>query len=172
VANVLTHIFLPLLVVYVLYPERFQSPLYLMLGGLGIFPDFDKFLGFPGLLHSLLTILPICIGIVLAEYLFRRRVSLSPFMAVFIGSHLVLDFISGGLVPILFPFIETGFGLQYPARIAFGDGFIGIVLRGSLIELRTTAPQAGFNTYGFIDGSGVAVAVAFLIVYLRLGFDK
>jgi hypothetical protein len=164
--DVLSHVFLPLTVAYALWPERFTSPAVLALGGLGLLSDFDKFLGVPGLLHSALTIVPLCLVVLAAEKFARDRFVWSPLLAGLIASHLVLDVVDGGPVPLLYPLTDAGIGLTYPVRVAFGVPPVGIALEGPLVALRTTAPRGGFNTYGFVDGAGVAIALAFAVVYV------
>lgn len=161
----LSHLFLPLTAVYVARREVFDSPWLLGLAGFGLVPDFDKFLGMPGLLHSLVTLVPLCLGVVGIEYWLRGKLTLSPVIVALVGSHLVLDFVDGGPVPLLFPLLETGLGLQYPARTVFGQGVFGLHIEGPLASLRTVAPRPENNTYGFIQGAGVASMVLFVIVY-------
>jgi hypothetical protein len=162
----LSHVFLPLTVAYALWPERFGSPVVLGLGGFGLLSDFDKFLGVPGLLHSGLTIVPLCLCLLGAERVLRDRLVWSPLVAGLVASHLVLDIVDGGPVPLLYPLVDSGVGFTYPARVAFGVPPVGIALEGPLVALRTTAPRGGFNTYGFVDGAGVAIALAFGVVYV------
>lgn len=164
-AGFLTHLFLPLTVVYVLWPQRFPSPVYLLLGMFGLLSDFDKFLGQPGLLHSTLTLVPIAVALLLVEILAREKLEVAPIVIVLIFSHLLLDFLDGGPVPLLYPLIEQGIGLQYPARTVFGTGILGVTIEGPLVALRTTIPRPGFNTYGFITGNGVASMVLFIVIY-------
>lgn len=66
-ADLLTHLFFPLTGVYVLWPERFPTPAYLLLGWFALLSDFDKFLGQPGLLHSFVTLVPFAVVVVLVE---------------------------------------------------------------------------------------------------------
>lgn len=167
----LTHIFLPLTVAYVLRPDLFKSPAYLLLAGFGLLPDFDKFLGYPGLLHSLVTLVPISLGIVLGEKWLRGKLVYSPLIVTFILSHLLLDFIDGGPVPLLYPFIKAGVGLQYPIQVVFGEGLLGVTFRGQPVSVGTAAPDPGFNTYGFINGFGVASALTFATIYLGLQYQ-
>lgn len=167
-ADFLTHLFLPLTAVYVLCRELFESPLYLGLGLFGLVADFDKFLGVPGLLHSVVTLLPLCLVILGVERWWRGDLRYGPVIAGLILSHLVLDFVGGGPVPLLFPLLRTGIGLQYPAQTVFGQGPVGLTVDGALVQLRTTAPRSGFNSYGFINGLGVANMLLFLTVYLGL----
>jgi membrane-bound metal-dependent hydrolase YbcI (DUF457 family) len=166
----LTHLFLPLTVAYVLRRELFVSPAYLLLAGFGLLSDFDKFLGYPGLLHSLITLVPISLCLLLGEKWLREKLVLSPLIVAFIFSHLLLDFIGGGPVPLLYPVIDGGVGLQYPVQTVFGEGFFGLSFRGQLLAVRTTAPRPGFNTYGFIKGYGVASTISFVILYLGLRY--
>lgn len=161
----LAHIFLPLIAAYILWPERFSSPWRFSVAGFGLLSDFDKFLGIPGLLHSLVTLGPLCVLVLGIERTARDEFDISPILVFFIVSHLVLDFVDGGPVPLFYPFLETGIGLQYPIRTVFGTGPFGIAFRGPLVTLHTTQPRPGHNTYGFITGNGVASALLFAIIY-------
>lgn len=165
-ADFLTHLFLPLTAVYVLRRDLFPSPVYLLLGGFGLLSDFDKFLGMPGLLHSLVTLVPICVAILAVERWWRGRLTYAPAIVALILSHLVLDFVVGGPVPLLYPFVTAGPGLQYPIRTVFGEGLLGLTFEGPIVHMRMVAPRPGHNTYGFIQGFGVANALLFFTVYL------
>lgn len=171
-ADFLTHIFLPLTGAYVLRQDCFQSPLYLGLGAFGLLSDFDKFLGDPGLLHSLITLVPLCLAVIAGERWLNDRSAYGPLIAALVCSHLVLDFVDGGPVPLLYPLVETGVGLEYPVRTVFGQGSLGVTFEGSLVQLRTAAPRGGYNTYGFIDGFGVASALLFLTVYAGMEWQS
>ena len=162
----LSHLFLPLVAVYVLRGDLFErhGPWAVGLGGFGVLPDVDKFLGVPGLFHSVLTVGAVGLALVAIEHRIRE-VSLSPVVAGLLLSHLALDFVDGGPVLLLFPLIETGFGLQYPAQAAFGTGPVGVWIDGPLVTLRAGTPRPGFNTYGFIQGAGVASALLFGLIY-------
>lgn len=164
----LTHLFLPLTVAYVLRRELFNPPYHLALAVFGVVPDFDKFLGHPGLLHSLVTLVPIAVVLIGMEYGIWGSIQYSSLAAAFMGSHLVLDVLDGGPVPLLYPFVEAGLGLQYPIQIAFGEGLIGVTLRHAPIAVRMTQPRPGFNTYGFLRGYGIAWALVFAVIYLGL----
>lgn len=162
----LTHVFLPLTVAFVLRPDLFEHPATLSLAGFGLLSDFDKFLGHPGLLHSAVTVVPICLAILVAERWYRGGFRYAPVVVAFVGSHLALDVLDGGPVPLLFPFVEEGIGFQYPARTVFGEGPFGLWIEGPLVTLREAAPRPGHNTYGFIAGEGVAWLLVFAIVYV------
>jgi hypothetical protein len=164
--DALTHVFVPLTAVYVLWPGAFDRPWRFALAGLGLFPDFDKFLGVPGLLHSAVTLVPLTLLVVAVESRLRGELLASLLAAAFVWSHVPLDVVDGGPVPLLFPFVRTGVGLQYPVRTVFGEGPLGVWLRGPLVTLRTTAPRPGYNTYGFLKGYGVASALLFGTVAL------
>lgn len=157
--DALTHLCLPITLAYVLRREFFASPWRLGLAPFALLSDFDKFLGHPGLLHSLVTLVPLCLALLAAEYAVRRRLVVTPLVVALVGSHLLLDFVGGGPVPLLFPLVETGLGLQYPVRTVFGEGLLGVRFEGPLVTLRTVAPRSGFNTYGFITGAGVTSAL-------------
>lgn len=170
--DVLSHLFLPLVAAYVVRPEVFESPWALGLAGFGLLSDFDKFLGTPGLLHSLVTIGPICAAVLLLEYRWRGELTWSPVVAALIASHLVLDVVDGGPVPLLFPVLKTGIGLEYPVRTVFGQGLFGLQFEGPLVALRTTAPRPGYNTYGFVKGAGVASMLLFGLIYVTDRWDE
>lgn len=163
--DAISHVFLPLTVAYVLRRELFASPDRLFLAGFGLLSDLDKLLGMPGLLHSLVALVPLSAALLAAEWLHRRELTWSPLVVAFIASHLVLDFVDGGPVPLLYPVVETGIGLEYPARSVFGTGPLGVAIEGPLATMRVRAPRAGFNTYGFVDGAGVASALVFAAIY-------
>ena len=165
----MTHIFFPLTVAYVLKQELFETPAHLSLAGFGLLSDFDKFLGQPGLLHSFVTLTPICLTLLAGERWLRGRVVLSPLIVAFVLSHLVLDFINGGPIWPLLPLIDTGIGLKYPVQTVFGEGSVGLIFQGPLIALKTGMTQpSGFNSYGFINGFGVASLLSFLVIYVGL----
>ncbi|WP_336000337.1 metal-dependent hydrolase [Halorientalis halophila] len=164
----LTHLTLPLTVAYVIRRDLFPSPPYLLLGGFGLLSDFDKFLGMPGLLHSAVSLAGISLVVGGAERQFRGEMEYSLLIVCLIWSHLLLDLVDGGPVPLLYPFVESGIGLQYPVRTVFGEGLLGLRFEGSPVSLRTATPRPGHNTYGFVKGGGVASALAFLAVYLGL----
>lgn len=166
-ADFLTHIFLPLTAAVVLWPERFRSPLFLGMAGFGLLADLDKFLGQPGLLHSLVTLVPMALVVVIIERIWNDYLQLSPLIVFFIFSHLVLDFLDGGPVPLLFPLWAEGIGLQYPARTVFGSGPFGVSIDGPLVALRLSTPRSGFNSYGFISGFGVTSLLLFVLVYVH-----
>lgn len=166
-ADFLTHLFLPLTAAYIIWPERFPSHTHLILGGFGLLSDFDKFLGTPGLLHSLVTLVPIALVIVLFDRWWYGELTIAPVILFMTFSHLVLDLLDGGPVPLLFPFVAGGIGLYYPAQIVFDAGIIGLTVDGPLIAFRTATPRTGFNAYGFINGFGITSLLLFLIVYWR-----
>lgn len=163
--DVLTHLFLPITVAFAVYREWFDSPAWFGLAGFGLLADFDKFLGAPGLLHSLVGVVPASVVLFAAGRYFDRPTAARLAIA-FLWSHLLLDVIDGGPVPLLFPLFETGIGLQYPAKVVFGAEPLGVAVRGPLLALRTTAPRAGFNAYGFLNGFGIASALTFAAIYV------
>lgn len=77
----------------------------------------------------------------------------------------MLDFLDGGPVPLLFPLMAEGIGLQYPARTVFGPCVLDASIEGPLLKMRTTPPRPGFNTYGFINGFGVSSLLLFVVLY-------
>lgn len=174
--DALTHVFLPLLVAYILRPVLFSQPYNLAFGLFGLFADFDKLIGIPGLLHSLLTLVPICVGILLLERIFRGEYHYSIIASAFILSHLPLDIIEGGTVPIFFPIITAGVGLAYPMALIVGPeagplwfAFDGLPVTLEFGELRTghaASDVVNSNEFGFINGYGVATLLTFLFVFV------
>lgn len=161
----LTHLFLPTTAAYVLWRDRFSSPWYLSLAGAGLLSDLDKFLGVPGLLHSALTVIPLCLLLLGLERALRGELDVAPLVVFLVLSHLVLDFVDGGPVPFLYPVVEQGLGLQYPVRTVFGVPPFGLQFEGAFVTLQSSTPRPGHNTYGFVDGAGVASALLFATVY-------
>jgi membrane-bound metal-dependent hydrolase YbcI (DUF457 family) len=164
----LTHLFLPVTIAYVLDRERFPTPIWLVLGVLGVLPDVDKFLGVPGLFHSLVTLVPVSVAVLLFERCARGRIATSPIIVALLCSHVVIDFIDGGPVQLLYPFVRTGIGLRYPAQVLFGTGPLGVTIQGPLVTVQTAAARSEFNTYGFLNAFGVTSALTFLFIYVGL----
>lgn len=161
----LAHVFLPLSAAIAI-DEGFSHPRYrLTIAGFGLLPDFDKFVGQPGLLHSLVLLVPLGATLVGIELAWRKSTELSRYASAFLGSHLVLDFVDGGPVPLLYPFVERGFGLEYHARTVFGGGPIGVDVSGIPITLVTESPQRGFRDYVFVNECGVASVLLFGVIY-------
>lgn len=163
--DVLTHLFLPLAIVIVYREDLASTWPMLGIAGFALLPDVDKFLGMQGLFHSLVTLLPICLGILVVERWIRGHLDLSLVIVVLIGSHLLLDFIDGGPVPLLFPFIESGLGLQYPGQLVFGEGILGVTIQGPLVTIGTPVPRSGYQSFGFLNGTGVLSLLAFGSIY-------
>ena len=163
----LTHLCLPVTVAYVVRPDLFESPATFALAGFALLSDADKFLGTPGLLHSLVTLVPILLLVLLAERAVRGEARYAWLAAALALSHLLLDFLDGGPVPVLAPFVRAGVGLEYPVRTLFGQGPLGVLwFEGPLVTLRVLVPEQGFNTYGFVNGTGVTSALVLAVVYL------
>ena len=174
--DALTHVFLPLTVAYVLRRDLFERHNDLAIGLFGLLPDFDKLIGVPGLLHSLVTLVPICAVLIGFDYWYRGDTTYGLLASAFVMSHLVLDIIEGVTVPLLFPLVTTGVGLTYPMEVVFGTGLLGFTFQGPPIalefgELRTgyaASPDVDTNTFGFINGYGVASLLVFVVVYAGL----
>lgn len=172
----LTHVFLPLTGAYVLCPKQFNRQWCLAFGLFGLVPDFDKFLGMPGLFHSIITLVPLCLLLLAVEYKGREQINYSGLAVFFIASHLLLDLLDGSGIYLLYPFVRTGIGLQYPMQIGFGEGVLGFTFHGPPVSLFFTTPRPGFagdattnaDVYGFIEGFGIASTILFVIIYLGL----
>lgn len=175
--DALTHVFLPLTVACVVVATRFPTPRYLALGAFGLAPDLDKLLGVPGLLHSALTIVPLCVALIALD---RWRADVFPYgtiAAALVLSHLLLDFVDGSGAYLLYPLVETGVGLGYPATVTFGEGLLGVTFDGWPVVLETRSAPVGFrespfvasNTFGFVGPTGVASVLAFGAVWVGRG---
>ena len=170
----LTHVFLPLLVAYVVRPDLFSRPRYMALAGFGLLPDFDKLIGIPGLLHSLVTLAPICLALLVFERRVRGNVQYSGIAVLFIVSHLLLDVVEGVTVPLLFPLVTIGVGFAYPMEVVFGTGPLGFSFQGWPVTLESGEPRTGYaasddvdtNTFGFINSFGIATTLAFATAYI------
>lgn len=169
----LTHVFLPLTVAYALFRDTFSAPRYLLLGGFGLVPDLDKLLGAPGLFHSLLTLLPLCAGLLLVDRWWNGDVTYGALAASFVLLHVFLDFLDGSGAYLLYPVVETGIGLTYPMSVTFGEGLLGFRFEGLPVELVSQSAATGFsesttvesNSFGFLEPYGFASVLAFLAVY-------
>lgn len=178
--DALTHFCLPLLVAYAVRPALFSTPRYLVLAGGGLLADVDKLLGVPGLLHSLVTLVPICLGLIVAERVRRQSLHYSVIASLFVLSHPVFDLLEGGPVPLLFPVVRSGLGVVYSLDVVFGTGPFGVAFRGwplgiEVDSLRTghTAAAVDTNRYGFLDGFGVASLLALVVtVASRTALDS
>lgn len=163
--DILTHVFLPLTAVYVLKPELFTSQWRFWVAGFGLLPDVDKLLGQPGLLHSLVTLLPLVAVIFIVERYISGENTIGFLVAAFLGSHLILDILDGGPVPLLFPIILDSVGLHFPALVSFGRGPVGVMIHGPLATKQIATPGPGSNSYGFLNGFGIASGILFVIIY-------
>jgi hypothetical protein len=122
--DALTHVFLPLTLIYVVRRD-FNEKLF-PLALFAVLPDFDVFTGIHrGLFHSLVFLAPLSALIIGAEYAVSKRLRYSPIALFFLYSHLALDFLAEG-VPFLYPFVELGVGVEFPFVIKFG-GSVSIV---------------------------------------------
>ena len=173
--DVLTHIFLPLTLIYILKQEAFRKPfpfifIPFLLAFLGVFPDLDKLIGVQGLFHSLIFLSLMVIAILLLEKALNSKGTYAGIAAVFVFSHLFLDILDGGPVPFLYPFSRVGIGLEFPMKIAFQS--FSFSLQNSPVVLTIGEPRTGFNKFGLINGFGVASIFLFAIVYLHTNLTK
>lgn len=159
----LTHVFLPLTVAYAVRPELFAAPRHFAVAGFGLVPDLDKFVGQQGLLHALPALSVLAIALLVGERRLTGRRTYAALAVAFLASHLLLDFLDGGPVPLLFPFVKTGAGLTYPMTLTFGEGPLGVVVRGPPVALRSGAPRTGHQSFGgIVTSTGIASVLTFL----------
>lgn len=162
----LTHVFLPLAVCYAVRPDLFERPSHWALALLGLLPDLDKLFGLQGLLHSLPTLVPLTLAILAVGRYRRSRWVHAVLAAAFLWSHVLLDLLQGNPIPWLYPFVTTGYGIDFPMQIAFGEGLLGVRLVGPPVSVHTGLPREGYGTFGLLDGYGVASTLAFLAIYV------
>lgn len=154
--DLLTHIFLPLILLLSIGLARSKRYLFL-LSPLAIFPDLDVFLGIHrGLFHSLLIIMPI----VLLSLITLRQYS--NYIAFFLGSHLSLDFLAGG-VPFLYPIIETGVGIEFPLVVRFSSPPTIVEYLPRIVFTTPTLVQG--QSYELFSGIGIALLILFGGIY-------
>lgn len=163
--DILTHIFMPLTALYVFKKELFNPPYCFALVLFALIPDFDKFMGIPGVFHSFFTLLPFILVIFLLEKLAKGSGIYTGIAAIFIFSHLFLDFLEASPIFPLYPLIKTGLMLKFPLEIAFNN--FGFSFNGPFIQIIYTELKAGFNTYdGILSGFGIVSMLLFVLVYL------
>jgi len=166
--DVLTHLFLPITVAYAVRPDLFPSPWYFALAVFAVLPDFDKLLGTPGLLHSVFAVGAIGLGAGLLERRLSGAKTYATVATIFLASHLLLDFLDGGPVTILYPLIETGVGLEYPTQIVFGDTVQDVGVRNPLPRVHINPTNSSREAYSLVNGYGILSALVFVTVYLGI----
>ena len=163
--DLLTHIFLPLILIYSV--RRELKPYHIILIPFTILPDLDKLFEV-GLLHSLVTIVPISILLIFIEWIAgklmkRNSYEYSLTASFYMFSHLFLDILDGGPVTLLYPFVKTGVGLTFPATIELGQSPFDIQVKNLLPSLILTIPEKA-HSYGIFSGFGVASMILFLLI--------
>lgn len=165
--DVLTHVFLPLTVVYVL--QKDFKIWYFPMALFALLPDFDVLIGVHrGLFHSLLFLLPLASAMLGSEYLFKRRLKLSVLAAGFMFSHIALDFLGGG-VPFLYPLVEKGVGLAFPFILRFGQSVSIVDLTPKIVY---SAPETVCGEIDAFSEYGIAIAAVFIIICLKTWKEK
>jgi membrane-bound metal-dependent hydrolase YbcI (DUF457 family) len=164
--DVLTHLFLPIAVAYAIRPDLFPAPRYLALAVFAVLPDLDKALGTPGMLHSLLGVCIVGVGAVLVERGVRNSTLYATLAVGLFASHLLLDFLDGGPVTLLYPVIKTGVGLDYPTNIVFGSSVTDVAVQDPLPRVQAGAANPEREVYPLLNGYGFLSALVFVIVYV------
>jgi membrane-bound metal-dependent hydrolase YbcI (DUF457 family) len=164
--DLLTHLFLPLTVAYVLRPDLFDSPWHLALAGFAVAPDLDKLLGLQGAFHSAITLGVAAAALVALERRRRDDATYAVLIAALLYSHLLLDVLDGGPVTLLYPLVDVGIGLRYPAQLVVGDTVSATGIRNPLPSVHAAEPTRGHATYSLVNGYGVLSALTFVVVYL------
>ena len=161
--DVLTHVFLPLIVIYSLRREKF-SKVYFPLAIFAILPDFDVFLGVHrSFLHSLLFLVPLAVFMLVVECVLRSKIEYAYVATFFLFSHLFLDFFAGG-VPFLYPIVKIGVGVEFPVKVSFGSS---IMISDLMPRLVFVTPESVYGkTFEIVSGFGVATAITFILIYI------
>ncbi|MFD1647724.1 metal-dependent hydrolase [Haloarchaeobius litoreus] len=163
----LTHVCLPLAATVAIAPSVLRSPPKLAMGAFTLFPDVDKLVGTEGLFQSLLVLVPLSLALFGIEHVVRGTRVLATLATAFLASHLVLDLLDGGPVTLLYPVVESGVGLRFPAVLTFGDGLLPVSIHGPIVALEATPVPTDQREYTFIDGIGVASVL--LLVTVAVG---
>ncbi|MBX0297871.1 metal-dependent hydrolase [Haloarcula nitratireducens] len=163
--DLLTHLFLPVTIAYVLRPDLFPSPWYLFVTAFAVFPDVDKLLGMQGALHSVITLGLLGGGLVLLERWYRGEMTYGTLFTVLLFSHLVLDFLDGGPVSVLYPFLDLGVGLRYPAELVLGEQLTQTGIQNPAPTVTVGTPSRSRTSYALLNGYGVLSGLVFLVVY-------
>ena len=169
--DLLSHIFLPLILIYAVRGEL--KPHYIALTPFALLPDLDKFLGVVGLLHSLVTITPLCLMLILLERTAGKLANKNTYersliASFYVFSHLFLDVLDGGPVPLLYPFVKEGIGLVFSATLELGSNPSEFSVNNVLPQVVYEVPEPS-KSYGILSGFGVASAILFL---LMVSFNK
>lgn len=168
--DLLTHVCLPLAVTVAIAPSVVRSPSMLAMGAFTVFPDVDKLVGTPGLFQSLLVLVPLSLGLFGLEQWLRGTRLLATLATAFLASHLLLDVLDGGPVTLLYPVVESGIGLRYPAVLTFGDGPLPISVHGPLVELVIDPVRTDGREYTFVTGFGLASVLLLASVVAGHGY--
>ena len=159
--DILTHIFIPLIFLYAI---RKLEREYVLLIPFTLFPDLDKFIGFP-LLHSFVVEFGIFLIFCGIECVIRKDVKCrySTIAMIYILSHLIFDIFDGGPVYLLYPFVDVGVGLEFPMKLVVDNG----------IELKDAIPKVVYVTShragvygGVVSGFGFIAMLTFLLMIL------
>jgi membrane-bound metal-dependent hydrolase YbcI (DUF457 family) len=165
--DILTHIFLPLTLVYVL--RRDFKAKHFPLALFAILPDFDVLTGIHrGLFHSIIFLLPISAFTLLVEYAFKGRIRYSLIALFFLYSHIILDFLAGG-VPLLYPIVNQGVGVEFPFIIRFGESISIVDITPRLVY---NYPQPVQYIDASFSGFGVASTALFLLIYWKVSRER
>jgi len=161
--DILTHIFIPLTIIYFLEKELFNHYYIFALALFGLLPDFDKALGAPGVLHSIITLTLLLTPLFMIEKFTKGSKIYTSIIAFFIFSHLILDILDVSPIFPLYPFINKGLIVEFPLSISFNNlSFIGPIIQITYVELKT-----GFNTYeGVISGFGIISMLLFISLFM------
>ena len=155
--DVLSHTFLPL--IFLLGIGRL-SKRHIMISPASLLPDLDK-LFLTGLLHSLLVISPVLLAIAAAERKLKGNLETSLILSFFVLSHVFLDILDGGPVPVAYPAVSLGFGISYNAKIFVSNLTVSDIFPS--VEIREISPS---ESYELFSGFGLASAIIFFMILI------
>jgi hypothetical protein len=103
-----------------------------------------------------------------AEYAFRRRLRYSSIAVLFLYSHILLDFLAGG-VPLLYPLVNQGVGVEFPFIIRFGESISIVDVTPRLVY---NCPQPVHGDVDAFSSFGVANTALFLLTYWKISKER
>ena len=151
--DILTHVFLPLLMLQAVGVKIDKRILFLTI--FSILPDFDVIFGIHrSYFHSFLFVIPL---LLVSTYVKREY---TKYMTFFILSHLFFDFLDGGF-PFLYPIIKYGYGMNIKLLINFKTLDFNFIL-----DIAKYYPSSIHRDYTTFDNKGLVIALAFLAANL------
>jgi len=162
--DILSHIFLPLILIYGAGLNKIKDSHILVLSSLSIVADYDVLFNIHrSFLHSPLLVALITLPLI---YIGKKKgfYAQTLFASFFLFSHILLDFFAGG-IPFLYPFTPLCVGFEFPLVLKFG----------SSISIEELGPRLTFSMPSVLhetsidafSGFGMVSFILFLFIFLR-----